>query len=118
MIDNSKAKNILDFLAKRCGYDCVSLKYGNGAMKWNAYVCKEKCCLNLIVQKGSLHRYLSVIGSSRSYAECMKNMLEATSNGYDILVDDFYEERELFLKNGMTEEMILIEMNLECAQTL
>ena len=117
-MDNEEAKKILDILARKCGYKSVELKYAHGALNWHAYVQTQIGQYSILfMQKEQYCKCISVIGSGHSYAECLKNILEATSSGHDVKIDNLnfhmYESDEVFLKKGMTEEMLKIEIDLE-----
>lgn len=119
MTDNSRAKKILDIVAKRCGHKSVELLYAAGALKWHPYVRTQTNQHSLLYsQKEDQCKYIGIIGSSHSYAECLNTMLKETSNGYDIKIDSLNFEfgdndEDVFLRRGMTEDMLLIEMDLD-----
>ena len=116
-MSNEEAKKILDSLAKKCGYVAIELKYANGALKWHAYAKTWTNNYSILYEDNGAHcKCINVIGSGHSYAECLKHILESTSNGSDIKIDNlnlpFGENDEVLLKKGMTEDMLLIENDL------
>ena len=119
-MSNEDAKKILDSIAKRCGYTSVELNYyTSGKLKWHPYVHNTAGQCNMLYSqsKDGACRYISIIGSGHSYAECLKTMLRETSKGCDIRIDNFLdfssdEWDKVFLRRGMTEDMLQIEIDL------
>ena len=107
-----KAKEILDFLAKKFGYDefalnsmtnriCVVKKNGSSIIRFN--ICAW-------IFPNSWHDFEPV----NSYAECLKMLLAAAKKGYSITTH--YNIND-FIKPFATLEELLIAYDLEIGYT-
>ena len=122
-MSNEEAKKTLDYLANRCGYYRIALNYIVGMLKWRPYVRSMAGTYDILYSWSEDNgcRYISIIGSGHSYAECLMTMLKETSKGCDIKINNWLNclnfpndmRDKVFLKRGMTEDMLLIEMDLE-----
>ena len=118
-MSNEEAKKILDYLASKCRYHSIELNYTDRELKWLPYVRNmtgQYSMLYSLLEDGTF-RYISIVGSNHSYAECLKTMLRETSKGCDIRIDNFLyfsndEWDTVFLRRGMTEDMLQIEIDL------
>ena len=107
---DKKAKEILDFLARRAGYCSFAVFYS--ISEYMPCVLEETGCM-----KHSLYQIIkpSPIGSkillsNVNYRNVLSNFLKYSEDGYDIETDNI---GEIFLPAHSSLEQILVEMDLE-----
>ena len=113
-----KAKNILDFLARKIGYDGIQL-YEHNDFWTNGFSCKLfyiRCIAYSdytgdIVDSAYLYykSYAAIVTPNR-YDEALKHLIEWSSTGKEIR---YGNEFKVFLPAYSSLEEILIEMDLE-----
>lgn len=109
-----KAKQILDFLARKIGYDEVVINHQFALENnTNAYVlgCKKLNDIHFLYIWSNDMNTITLIGCSNpmSYAEALENMLEISkdTNIYSGFIN------KLFLHAHASLEEILVEMDLK-----
>lgn len=122
-MSNEEAKKILDSITKRCGYHNIELNYTDKELKWLPYVRNMTGQYSMLYSRleDGTFRYISIVGSNHLYAECLKIMLRETSKGCDIRIDNFLdfssdEWDKVFLRRGITEDMLQIEIDLRSVE--
>lgn len=117
-LTEDKAKEVLDFLAKKAGYCKLSIKckYGSDKSRQFIIACKRKLEPNDVFYDVDYRLYVayhlyqdfSIISiGSKSYANALKIMLEMSKNGKDIFC-----RYSLMLPARTNLEEILIKMDL------
>lgn len=112
-LTEDKAKQVLDFLAKKFGYDefalngktnriCVLKKNGSSIIRFN---------IRAWIFPNSWHDFEPV----SSYAKCLKMLLAAAKKGYSITT--YYDIKD-FIKPFTTLEELLIAYDLEIGHTI
>ena len=112
-LTEDKAKQVLDFLAKKFGYDefvlngknnriCVVKKNGSHIIQFN---------IRAWIFPNNWHSFEPV----SSYAKCLKMLLIAAKKGYSITT--YYDIKD-FIKPFATLEELLIAYDLEIGHTI
>ena len=110
-LTEDKAKEILDFLARKAGYDCVEIHYAS-----NVDRRIPRCCTWLHPSFNNSKAVVGNIWSSvqqfvickKSYAMLLEKMLKTSSKGFDV-----YGGNKILLPSRSILEAILIEMDLK-----
>lgn len=114
-LTEKKAKEILDFLARKAGCDCIEINYANNVDCWIPH------CYTWLCSPSSANNSEAIVGNiwssdfvqhfkihKKSYAMLLEKMLKTSSNGFDV-----YGGGKILLPSCSILEAILIEMDLK-----
>lgn len=113
-INEKQAKRILDFLAKKAGYECVEIFLYSESQyrlefceKWNSYF--------VLAYDNILDCYKYLDFRDNSYVACLKRMLELSNKNFSIVTDGlYYKYKETCVVEPYTTlEELLIRYDLE-----
>ena len=113
-LNEEKAKEILDFLAKKAGYERVEIFLYSESQYWLEFCGKRNGCL-VLAYDNILDCYKNLYFRENSYVACLKRMLELSNKNFSIVTDDlYYKYKETcVVKPYTTLEELLIRHDLE-----
>ena len=113
-LNEEKAKEILDFLAKKAGYERVEIFLYSESQYWLEFCGKRNGCL-VLAYDNILDCYKNLYFRENSYVACLKRMLELSNKNFSIVTDDlYYKYKETCVVEPYTTlEELLIRHDLE-----
>ena len=108
-LTEKQAKKILDFLARKVGYDYIEIHYANNIGRWIPRCCTRFNNSEDIVGNiwtSSFFQQFNIC--KKSYAMLLEKMFETSSKGLDV-----YGGNKILLPAYSILETILIELDLK-----